>query len=378
MREVRKIAENPNQDIKGNQEEEKNRFTGGAKKIANGAKNAAIKLGKAGGKAEKGLWKIILTHLPICIIIIIIILIILYVLAFYGFVSSMPGMFIGQIKKESKSFFHILTDWIWTYLPKQETIDKDEVKDLAQYLENMGYSIVGNGFADVTYEDNSGTKDPGKTKTIKKVTDRRYIHNNLEAYMLANEATYDLAQNSLGGMAQDLLSDLRKLLTGEANLEDLSQTTGADYSSGLINIAGLTSKEKNDIRSRCEINREKETLVVYTDSKPRKVLKVLGIFSGSPQISPLLNAIGRLKFGTKYTYDLSDWTAKYGRPTEMFISLHLATMMPDLVYQIATAKEFNTKVDLQFQEATVELNNITVDNKKRTSISKRRNRKCIS
>ena len=136
-------------------------------------------------------------------------------------------------------------------------------------------------------------------------------------------------------------------------------------------IAGLTSKEKNDIRSRCEINREKETLVVYTDSKPRKVLNVLGIFSGSPQISPLLNAIGRLKFGTKYTYDLSDWTAKYGRPTEMFISLHLATMMPDLVYQLATADEFNTKVDLQFQEATVELNNITVDNKKRTSISKR-------
>ena len=46
-------------------------------------------------------------------------------------------------------------------------------------------------------------------------------------------------------------------------------------------------------------------------------------------------------------------------------------MMPDLVYQLATADEFNTKVDLQFQEATVELNNITVDNKKRTSISKR-------
>ena len=368
MREVRKIAENPNQDIKGNQEEEKNRFTGGAKKIANGAKNAAIKLGKAGSKAEKGLWKIILTHLPICIIIIIIILIILYVFAFYGFVSSMPGMFIGQIKKESKSLFHILTDWIWTIRPKQETIDKDEVKDLAQYLENMGYSIVGNGFADVTYEDNSGTKDPGKTKTIKKVTDRRYINNNLEAYMLANEATYDLAQNSLGGMAQDLFSDIRKLWKGEANLKDVIQTTGADQSSGLINIAGLTSKEKNDIIKRCEIDRDKETLVVYTDSKPRKVLKALGIFSGNKLIAQLLNEIGKLKFGTKYTYDLSDWTAKYGRPTEMFISLHLSTMMPDLVYQIATAKEFNTKVDLKFQNATVELNDISVDTKKRTSI----------
>ena len=201
-------------------------------------------------------------------------------------------------------------------------------------------------------------------KTIKKVTDRRYIHNNLEAYMLANEATYDLAQNSLGGMAQDLFSDIRKLWKGEANSEE---TTG-DYSSGLINIAGLTSKEKNDIRKRCEINREKETLVVYTDSKPRKVLNALGIFSGNKIIAQLLDEIGKLKFGTKYTYDLSDWTAKYGRPTEMFISLHLSTMMPDLVYQIATAKEFNTKVDLKFQNATVELNDISVDTKKRTSI----------
>lgn len=368
---MRKIAENPNEDIKGNEEEQKNRFTGAAQKVGNGAKNLAIKLKNTGGKAEKGIWKLILMHLPVFIVIIIIIVIILYALAFYGFFSSMPGMFIGQVKKGSKAIKHALTDWIWSIVPKDERfeVDSDEVKELAQYLENMGYSIVGNGFADVTYEDNSGgTKDPGKTKTIEKVTDQRYIHNNLQAYMLANEATYDLSQNSLGGMAEDAFSDFRKLITGEGTEEDAEITTGADYSSGLINIAGLTSKERNDIRKRCEIDRDNETLTVYTDSKPRKILHDIGIFTGNKALSKLLDEIGKLKFGTKYTYDLSDWTAKYGRPTEMFISLHLSTMMPDLVYQIATADEFNTKVDLQFQEATVELNDISVDTKKRTSI----------
>ena len=358
---MRKIEENPNEDIKGNEEEQKNRFNENLSKVSEGAKNVATKAAemKKNPEIQKGIWKFIFAHLPVVVIIVIIILIILYALAFYGFISSMPGMFMGKIKQESKSLFHLMTDWIWDLVPKQQTVDSDEVVALAQYLENMGYSITGNGFADVTYSADSETTDSGRTKKIEKVTSEKYIHNNLQAYMMANEATYDIAQRSLVGDVENFFEQVRNIFTGTSSIEEAVITDGADKSSGLINIAGLPS-ERAEYKKRCSIDRDKETLTVYTDSKPRKALNIIGIITGNPELNGLLKTLDTLKFGTKYVYDLSDWTAKYGRPTEMFISLHLATMMPDLVYKIASADEFNTKVDLQFQEATVELDDINV------------------
>lgn len=55
-----------------------------------------------------------------------------------------------------------------------------------------------------------------------------------------------------------------------------------------------------------------------------------------------------------YYFDLSTWTSRYGKPVELMLALHLATMMPDLTYDLATMEEFNTKVDLAFSRVDVE------------------------
>ncbi len=47
---------------------------------------------------------------------------------------------------------------------------------------------------------------------------------------------------------------------------------------------------------------------------------------------------------------MSNWTSRYGRPQELFLALHIATMMPDLTYDLAADNVFNTKVNINLQE----------------------------
>ena len=51
------------------------------------------------------------------------------------------------------------------------------------------------------------------------------------------------------------------------------------------------------------------------------------------------------------SYDLTDWCAAYGKPVQLFLALHIATMMPDLTYDLATKDgtdemNFDTKIRL--------------------------------
>ena len=49
------------------------------------------------------------------------------------------------------------------------------------------------------------------------------------------------------------------------------------------------------------------------------------------------------------SYDLNTWIGRYKRPVELFLAIHLSTMMPDLTYKIATEPEFNTEVNVHFE-----------------------------
>ena len=57
-----------------------------------------------------------------------------------------------------------------------------------------------------------------------------------------------------------------------------------------------------------------------------------------------------IKWGEVFRYDLENWSARYGRPKELMLAIHLSTMMPDLAYTIATSEDFNTKVNIGIQD----------------------------
>ena len=290
-----------------------------AQKTADVAKKAAKNSKKIAELASK-----LAASAPILIYVLIAVIIILYIFALYGFLSSMPGMFIGKLKETGKSLWRGVVGFITGDF---DYVDSDDVIKLAQYLQDQGYDVQGYGFADVKYTDDSGsTTQKGATKQIDSVIGVKYRNNYLHSYIAASEETYQLSRYSIWGDLQAsgarLSNAINSLIAifGDGAFEMLPEKPNS-YSTGLLNI--------NEGNSKAEINREAEQLVLYTDS-----------FLG-------------FKFGNVFSYDLSGWTSLYGRPTELFIALQLATGMPDLTYEIATDANFNTKVNINLQNVSI-------------------------
>lgn len=290
--------------------------------------NASAKAAKKSKNIAKFLSKLA-TRAPILIYVLIALIIILYIFALYGFLSSMPGMFIGKLKETGRSFWRGVVGFITGDF---DYVDSEDVTKLAQYLQNQGYDVQGYGFADVKYTDDSeSTTIKGETKQIDSVIGVKYRKNYLHSYIAANEETYQLSKYSIWGDLQATGAKIRNdaartaEFLGLGPFEMLPESPNA-YSTGLLNI------EQGD-SGIAEVNREAEQLSLYTD-------RILGF-----------------KFGNVFSYDLSGWTSLYGRPTELFIALHLATGMPDLTYEIATDKNFNTKVNINLQNVTVTFDN---------------------
>lgn len=293
-------------------------------------KKAAQKTADVAAKAAKNSKKIadliskLAASAPILIYVLIAVVIILYIFALYGFLSSMPGMFIGKLKETGKSFWRGVVGFITGDF---DYVDSDDVIKLAQYLQDQGYDVQGYGFADVKYADDSeSTAQKGATKQIDSVIGVKYRNNYLHSYISASEETYQLSRYSIWGDLQSTGAKLSNAINsliaiyGDGAFEMLPERPNS-YSTGLLNI--------NEGNSKAEINREAEQLVLYTDS-----------FLG-------------FKFGNVFSYDLSGWTSLYGRPVELFIALQLATGMPDLTYEIATDTNFNTKVNINLQNVSI-------------------------
>ena len=51
-------------------------------------------------------------------------------------------------------------------------------------------------------------------------------------------------------------------------------------------------------------------------------------------------------------YNLAGWSGRYGKPFELLVALHLATMAPDFAYQIAMNDDLDTRVNIGLKNAT--------------------------
>ncbi len=306
----------------------KNVAKAGAEKGKQEAEKAAKKLAEKAAKDPK-LMSAIAAALPVIIIVLIVILIIIIVIGLIGFLAVMPSMILGKIQKFCQSIWADFNGF-WTGDSITASVDQEDMINLAQYIQNMGYDIQGYGFADVTYTTgDSMDETEGKTKEIKSInkiesTIEKYgvvnnaMYSNLQVYISANEATYVEAHYSVNGMwdatGQNVNGIFHKV---SANSKD-----AASYSTGLINI-----DDNNSNGVTVKVNPTEQKMYMTTKAK----------FFGN----------------STFTFDLSNWTAIYGRPLELFLSLHLATMMPDLTYIIATDQHFNTKVNINVQDINV-------------------------
>lgn len=287
-----------------------------AKNAYNKAKNAKKLADKA--KEIKAVSSVMSALGPIIVPIIVIILAIILIIGLIGFLTSLPGLYIENIKEFATSLWGNVSGFFSGDNITPTVTEEDQI-ELAQRIQDMGYDIVAYGFADAKYNlDDSTEIDAGEVDGIqngeivsinKSIDGRNY----LQAYIAQSEATYALSKWSFAGFFKSIVDFWDS---------DGESKEARAFSKGMINI-NVPDNLYYPETLKYEVNRETKAL----------------------RISYL---------GEKYYYNMSNWTAKYGKPIEMFLSLHLATMMPDLTYDLATERCFNTKINIELQELDVE------------------------
>ena len=284
---------------------------------------------------------------PALPIILIVILVVILVIGIIGFFTVMPGMILGKLKKFG---FRILEGLKGATTGNSKIVTQEELKGVAQYIQNLGYDIQSYGFADVKYkkptkkelEDNKVSSNKEISKIVP--VNRDLANDYLSAYITADAQTYVAADTFLFARVINAWDNIRALVNND-ELKSIDQS-----SSGLINILNhsipfVNSKDTVDnAEDYAVVNTEKRRLYINT--------KVFTI--NIPILSELSTAVlGKnkakiqIRRGSSYSFDLESWTAMYGRPLELFIALHTSTMMPDLSQKIATGSDFNTKVNIE-------------------------------
>lgn len=275
--------------------------------------NNTQKKAKDAKKAVKGL-KFIIANLGWIVPILIVVLVIIFVIGMIGFITSLPGLWVEKAYEFGKNLWAGVTGFVTGDTITPTVTEEDQIA-LAQHIQDMGYDIVGYGFADTKYEyddeENSGEIEGytnGKIIGLNKAVDGR---NYLQAYIAQSEAIYVPSTWSIAGFFKSIIG----FITGEGK-------DAKAYSEGMLNI-----KEENmagtSLSPSVEVNREEKLLRISLN----RTLRVRDV----------------------YYFNLENWTSRYGKPLELFLALHIATMMPDLTYDLATEDAFNTKVNINLQ-----------------------------
>lgn len=172
-------------------------------------------------------------------------------------------------------------------------VNDEDILNVAQYLHNMGYELKGNGFVNPGGTLKFDENDKNKVTEI----DSKYIW----SYLVADNGTYMVKNNNFN--FGDFFSHLFD-----------SENWGA----GMINFDDWTV---DDWLSSVVFDRDEKTMTISIPNRD-------GL---------------RLAKDTT-VYNIDGWSGRYGKPLEFMLSLHLATMAPELTYKLATDKDFETTV----------------------------------
>ena len=348
---------------------------------------------KAAAKFASGAKKFALLANPYFWIALLIIIAIIVLVGLIMSFTIMPSNFLGKAKQFVEGMMKGFCGFIWGDATSPISDGSEDVKDLANYIQNMGYDIQGYGFGDVEYTDETKKQQQevknsdeasnaiqGKRNyvtqeqatqggEIKKVyglqavttvssteyeegdelfiiTGRFSSKNNdyLRAYLSAEAATYTEATYSIKGffneLGDEIIKGLNDIFGGHSSQdwEDPGNIGIKARSTGMLNITNaggnnIFNSTLDGSPSKIKIDAKNKKLILY-----EKALS-LGIF--------------KVQWGQTFSVDLSNWTAIYGRPLELFLALHLSSMMPDVPYQIAVDQAFNTKVNIALQDVNI-------------------------
>ncbi len=270
--------------------------------------NIQKRLSKASAKnaAKQSLVKALT---PVLTYVLVFIIILIIIIGIAMFLITMPGMVMDQIKTFARDVGNAVASWFGADTTKQ--VADVDIYETLDYLEQMGYDLKGDGFlTDYVGDYNDGVERDENDKIINAKSD--FISN----YLVSDNYVYTIKNFNMdnANWFTGMLSHLASLFTlGSANQYWSRGMIDIRHDSGVIGHMGkyYSVYEAGSIK----IDTEAKTL-----------------------------DIKRGWFNNTMSYNLDGWTGRYGMPIDFLLSVHLATMMPDLAYDMATG--FDTKIDL--------------------------------
>ena len=117
----------------------------------------------------------IVKHFSIIWKVALVIFIILFIIGIIQILITMPGLILGKIKEFSANILSIAGGW-FNGDNITAKISKEKEIELAQYIQDMGYDILGYGFGEATYEEDSmQSEKTGLENNVVKSVGRGFI-----------------------------------------------------------------------------------------------------------------------------------------------------------------------------------------------------------
>ena len=271
----------------------------------------------------------------ILLIIAVIILIIMIAVGILMFFVAMPGQIIGKAQNLGIKIMEAISAKLYG---KQNVIHSEEIASVADYIENMGYDLKGEGFVTEDKTD-AGEGEKAEGGVIRNVDDNKivdiesapiyyYIVSDNYCYLVKNFNTNvkDYMENtSIWEKLKDLALFIVSPIAGSSYMA--ANISNPDWGSGLISIYHEdedNGEGKIGVRGEPYSAWERGSIELNAESKTLKVK--------------------RGWTNNAYTFNLDGWSGRYGMPLEFLLSIHIATQMPDLAIDMATS--FDTDVEV--------------------------------
>lgn len=311
-----------------------------AAETAKKAEQAAETAAKAAKTAKTAKTAAVIAGTPIGWIILAIIIGIILLIILIGIISffvTMPSLVSGKLGEFLNSIWSAFVGFI-TVDHATAQVSEEQIIEVADYLNEMGYDLAGYGFLDIK-EGGRLTTEKGEKQAVKyKDGDTVVLERNEDGEITSINSSYlltYLANDNLTYMIANSNVTVLSLLDMVANVVTGGLYTwnpiSAKWGQGMIVLDGTGEVGWDQFKYNAlvdvKIDREQKVMVVENQQG----------FS--------------TKYST-YTYDLDGWTGLYGKPIEFLLSLHLATMAPDFAMDVATNENIETKVHLQFHPIT--------------------------
>ncbi len=285
------------------------------------------------------------------------------------FLVTMPGMIMDKLK----ALFKEIGNYVAAFFGADTTQQIDDVRiyETLDYIEDMGWDLKGEGFLTGYYETGDETtvdkklKDAGLSEEERNdavIDDKQGVVRNGEdniiladsdfifTYIMSDNYVYTLKNKNL--VTQDnadaWYEELGKgIITGwykvknffAGPLFDLVGATNkvvSEYGKGLIGIYYDNGLGVEGTAVNTDSIWNWDQVEINTDTKTLSIAR-----------NQLFNANNNAM-----EYSLDGWTGRYGMPLEFLLSVHKATMMPDLAFDMVTS--FPTEIHLLLHEASGE------------------------